>query len=343
MKESIRTNPNYPFAEAKLESTVREVDEFISDPPLSGAERGEVLEFVRLTRQYAFLERIIQGHVLCELPVHFDLGQSAGGSPEDQAERSATAERSLLGLGLEPAEDLATVLDERGIKVFRRTHGPEPPEKLTGAFYFVGELGPSLLVSAAGGCPEAVFILAHEFGHLVMDIDPYKSRFCRWSRRDLCNVIGTDEELRADRFARALLLPPATVRECAAAGVGGCAGSEESIRAIAQFFNVAPAVLWHRLGDLGLKRPSEPPRIRQEDCDHEVDDRRPTDLPERFVNLALSAFGQRILGRRELARFLRIPSKRLEMFLEWCPIPQAPRDELEDADPLEGEDEESTK
>lgn len=340
--KGVLAHPEYPFAEANLEATVLEIDRFIADPELSSAERGEVLEFVRLTRQYAFLEKLIQGEILCDLPIHFDLLKRNDGTPEDLAERIAEKERELLGLGVHPAEMLMDALDDRGIKVFRRSHGPESPEDLTGGFHYAGQYGPALLGAGLEGCPEAVFVVAHEYGHLVMDVSPYRSRFCRWTRHDLSNISDTIEERRADRFARALLLPAESVRayarELALDDPGG-APSAETIARAAEAFGVAPALLWRRLDDLGLKRPAKPPEpISLDDC-REVDDLRPTDLPERFVNLALAAFGQRLIEKKQLSKFLRIRPERLEKFLAWCPIPRAPGrpDDDEDEDLLEKE------
>ena len=117
MIRKLKEHPEYPFSEENLEATVREMERFLSEPPLSTLERGEVLEFVRLTRQYAFLERLIQGEILFELPVHLDLGEAS-------VEALAAPERELLGLGAVPGGELIDALDERGIKVFRRRRGP---------------------------------------------------------------------------------------------------------------------------------------------------------------------------------------------------------------------------
>ena len=324
----VRSDPRYPFSEANLEETVHVIDSFIADPSLTSEERGEVLEFVRLTRQYAFLEEMVQGQVLFDLPIHFALAHEVFPSVSVQAERTAVREGGLLELGMEPAVTLQDALDDRGIKIFRRGHGPESPDKLTGGFHYAGEFGPSLLVGGVEGCPDALFVLAHEYAHLVMDIDPYESRFCRWNRRDLGNANGSMEEQRADHFARALLLPAETVKTFAAElGLDGSKGelTEERMSRAAEVLGVAPAVLWRRMQDLSLPALTTPPEpLSMDDC-REVDDKRPTDLPERFVNLALAAFGTRIIEKGDLARFLRIPPDRLEGFLAWSPIPREPK------------------
>ncbi len=327
MSTSVKKRADYPFAESNLEDTLHEVEAFRADPGLNGIERTEVLEFVRLTRQFAFLERLIQGEVRFELPVHLEHLNQDLDSIESQAEAIAARERELLELGLEPAEDLLDALDMRGIKVFRRSRGPESPEVLTGGFHYLGESGPSILVGCCGGSPDAEFVLAHEYGHLVMDVNPYESRFCRWRRHDLENENHSASERRADRFARALLLPEGLVRK-SSPDLNLPNPEAGTISHAAEVFGVAPAVLWRRLADLDLPRSEEPPassKLRR----RKVDEQRPTDLPERFVNLALAAYSTRLLEKLDLGRFLRVPHERLDDFLVWSKIPvQVKREDL---------------
>ena len=220
---------------------------------------------------------------------------------------------------MEPAEELAEALDDRGIKMLRRDRGPESPETLTGAFHYPGAHGPAILVGAAEKSPDAVFILAHEYAHLVMDVNPYASRFCRWRRADLQNSSDTPEERRADRFARALLLPEGIVRECCGQ-LGTDVHSADAVVRGAEVFDVSPALLWRRLEDLRVNRPSEAPPSRGRKR-HKVDELRPTDLPERFVNLALAAWAGRVFEMHDLSRFLRVPPERVETFPHLVPRP----------------------
>lgn len=337
MIRKLKEHPEYPFSEENLEATVHDMERFLTDPPLSALEKGEVLEFVRLTRQYAFLERLIQGEILFELPVHLNLGAVT-------VEALAAQERELLGLAAVPGAELIDALDERGIKTFRRSRGPESPDTVTGGFFYAGESGPALLASGPTR-GEAIFAMAHAYGHLVIDINPYESRFCRWRHLDLENLSPSPEEKRADRFARALLLPEPLIRALAKDVAQEDAGQQREvmIHRAAKACDVAPAVLWRRFGDLDLPSPEAAPRPRPIPKKRKVDERRATDLPERFVNLALAAYGERLLGKPDLVRFLRIPPERLERFLRWCPIPRTRMpvgtedDETGQGDPIDGE------
>lgn len=335
MIQRLRKHPDYPFAETHLEATILEIDRFVADPPLTAPERGEILEFIRLTHQYAFLERLIQGEILFDLPVHWELMDEASMTPVRMAEEFAATERRLLGLGMATADELQNALDERGIKVFRRTHGPEVPDHLTGAFQYEGSSGPAILVGAAEGAIEAAFILAHEYGHLVMDVNPYRSRFCRWRRDDLVNPSPAMEEARADRFAAALLMPAETIRAVSAdLGLDERTGADrdEAFRRAGELFSAPPAIVWRRMTDLSLasdpnQDPPAPAPIAPSSRARviEIDERRPTDLPERFVNLALAAYGKGVAEKTDLVRFLRLSPRELVSFLRWSRIPRAPK------------------
>jgi Zn-dependent peptidase ImmA (M78 family) len=328
MPVNVRSHPDYPFSNANLESSIAEIEKFKAKPPMSGAERGEILEFVRLTRQYAFLERLIQGDVHFDLPVHMENFAEERMPAEAQAEAMAREERELLDLGTEPGLALNEALDDRGIKLFRRCHGVDPSGDLHGAFFYAGDLGPALLACACAESVDAPFILAHEYGHLVMDVNPYENRFCRWSRRDLENRSGSSvEEARADRFARALLVPEDLLMG---------AWREIEPEKVAAILGVPPALVWRRLGDIGASRGEAPPPLPPMTIEHEIDEMPPTDLPERFVNLAIAAYASRFLEIGELSRFLRVAPKRIAQFIEWSRIP---RDREREDSAIIGDDE----
>jgi hypothetical protein len=82
--------------------------------------------------------------------------------------------------------------------------------------------------------------------------------------------------------------------------------------------------------DLGLPHRKAAPKPIPLGKVGEVDERRPTDLPERFVNLALAAYSQRLFEKSELGRFLRLSVDQVDRFLSWCPIPRAPKALLEE-------------
>ncbi len=314
MSVSVRSHPDYPFSNANLESSIVEIDKFVANPPLSALERGEILEFVRLTRQYAFLEKLIQGEIYFDLPVHMENFGEERTEFEAQAEGTARKERELLDLGAQSGPALIEALDDRGIKVFRRCLGADSSGDLNGAFFYAGDLGPAILACAGMESADASFILAHEYGHLVMDVNPYASRFCRWSRRDLENRNASSfEEARADRFARALLVPNDLL-----AGEWLEIGPET----IGEILGVPSAAVWRRLGDLGAPRGEVPSPASHVAAERGAGEMPPTDLPERFVNLAIAAYSSRLLEIGDLSHFLRASPRRVAQFIEWSRIPR---------------------
>ena len=115
------------------------------------------------------------------------------------------------------------------------------------------------------------------------------------------------------------------MRECCAKAGAGEHSADAIVRG-AEIFDVSPALLWRRLGDLEVTRPAEaPPSTGRKR--HRVDELRPTDLPERFVNLALAAYAGRAFELNELSRFLRVAPERVESFLNWCQVPRELRRE----------------
>jgi hypothetical protein len=150
-------------------------------------------------------------------------------------------------------------------------------------------------------------------------VDPYENHFCRWRRGDLGNRdVSSLVEMRADRFARALLVPDDIISG---------AWREMEPEKVADVLGVPPALVWRRLGDIGAARGDIPPPPAPVTVGREVEGIPPTDLPERFVNLAIAAYASRALEIGELSRFLRVSPKRVAQFIEWSRIPRDRKEE----------------
>jgi len=120
-----------------------------------------------------------------ELPAHVD--------SYDDIEGVATVVRDAWGLGKNPVPDLIDTLEEKGLKVFqsRALHG----EKFDGLAAHVNGT-PVIVVGRDWPGDRQRFTLAHELGHLML-----KDRL----------VEGLDEEVAANRFAGAFLVPASEV------------------------------------------------------------------------------------------------------------------------------------
>jgi Zn-dependent peptidase ImmA (M78 family) len=263
-----------PLPSGWVERAAALVDSFVSPRSLAPQEATCLKHFSHLCLRYAFMERAVQGELLCQIPTHFSvLSQQTGGDVLEEAEALAAAERESLQVADGPIEDLTELLDDRGIKVIE---WPPPTGILSGAFLFVEDTGPALLSLAPAGSPAGRLILAHEYCHLLADIDPYESRFCPLGNgggsdaggcggrliEELSSDDPADEivlpEVRADVFARCFLLPrDHLVQSLREFGLRRSAGFPlERLGHVAYYYDVNLPTLIHRLVDLELLAPS---------------------------------------------------------------------------------------
>jgi Zn-dependent peptidase ImmA (M78 family) len=256
MKLDVHDHPGYPFRPEFLKAFATRPLAFVDGPEPGSPEHVLLAEFLGLVHAFAFLERIIQGEVICELPVHVDRGLIAVLDPEEEGEVLAAREAALLDWTPESADSVVDALDDIGVKVICRDDpevGPGWPGARLGAFTFEGDAGPAVLVGASPHTPEAAFIAAHEFGHFTADIDPYRPRLCRWGARTFANLSDRPEEARADRFARALLMPREAFRDALQElGEGPEEGADPRAEQLATLFGVPQATVHQRLIDLDL-------------------------------------------------------------------------------------------
>jgi hypothetical protein len=329
----IDRHPEYPFRAGREESLQAKGIGFLGAPAEHSRQDKLVREFVVLAHRYAFLERLVQGDILYQIPVHAEVFHGYDPTcPEEQGEILAARERELLDWSGSDAGGLAEALDAIGIKLLFLAEEPTSSEGLSssamgdglcGAFYFDGEVGPAFLVGSPPGRPESTFVLAHTFAHLAADVDPYAARFCRWNLDTLENMSKTPEETRADQFARALLVPEDRLR-LALSQLGEevpMGQVDPRWEQLSTLFEVPAALLSRRLQDLALPslgcspvpQPPEPALAVEGDL---------IGLPERFVNLALAAYCERVLETSDLARFLRTTEPEVLGVLAWAGIQQ---------------------
>jgi Zn-dependent peptidase ImmA (M78 family) len=243
-------------------------------------------------KRYAALERRLLGAVSFPVPEHLleDLGVET--NPETLADR----ERRRLEVDHHDL-DLMTRLDRHGLKV-ARFRFPEHGD-LEGIFLFDAGTGPLLVVDARLEESAADLVFARLYGHFLMDNDPYEIRFARRT------VAGEDESgTRAYEFAAALLVGRAEL-DAYLAAMGWKPGEPLPREAPAQlvvYFDVTLRMILARLLAAGYLEVGELP------ADLPDDRRSPesvtTDLPERFVRLALEAHARKFLTLPELARAL---------------------------------------
>lgn len=145
-------------------------------------------ERVLLARVQGWVERYLDIEELLGVSHSFDLPKRSdrGVASLDDVERVAHALRKHWKLGLAPIEGLIELLENRGIKV-ELFDGPESFDALT-----VMADGAIPVIVVKKGLPgdRQYFDLAHELGHLVLEVEP-----------------NLDEDKAAYRFAGAFLVP----------------------------------------------------------------------------------------------------------------------------------------
>lgn len=149
-----------------------------------------------------------------------------------EADRAADALRRHWGLGHEPIPNLVELLEERGIKVFSLPRGTVGGLAAR-TEHLVDAPVPFIVVNADDWGERQRFTIAHELGHIVLDID----------RR-------LDTERVAHRFAGAFLMPTSALwlevgkrRRAIALG---------ELLALKRVFGVSIQALTHRCRDLGI-------------------------------------------------------------------------------------------
>lgn len=311
----IQRHPEFPFRTGRTERLTAWAGRFLRTDPLDEETEESLRQFLGLVDCYSFLESIVQGEIRYELPLHeSSLLQSGGPVLEEDGERLARFELGLLGEPETPALELHDRLEDLGIKIFAAA--PEAVrDEVHGFFLFEGRVGPALAIDRTRDDRRTAFVLAHLYGHLVMDVNPYRDRVCSWSR-DLQRKGGDAVEQRADRFARSLLLPETqlrqTLEQIAVAVQRGESSSDAGWLLLQELYEVESHVLTQRFADLGL---SSLGRMMREAGSSTIAGPAPEQsedgltyggftLPQRYLNLALACLHEQVMDERMLARFL---------------------------------------
>jgi Zn-dependent peptidase ImmA (M78 family)/DNA-binding XRE family transcriptional regulator len=152
-----------------------------------------------LAAAYVELERRLHKVAPVDYPPERKIGR---GRPEQQAEELAAELRSRLGLGLGPISDLIGLLElELGVRIFVRPL----PSSVAGVYAYHEELGACILLNSRHPRARRRWTLAHELAHFMT------------TRREPSVAYAGDrkhpDDVFADAFAAAFLMPSATVRK----------------------------------------------------------------------------------------------------------------------------------
>lgn len=223
-----------------------------------------------------------------------------------EAEQAAICLRSHWGLGLDPIPNLVELLEERGIKVLTM-----PLSNIDGLTARVRRedrsVAPVIVVNRHDGGERQRFTLAHELGHMALEVTP-----------------NINNEKAAHRFSGAFLMPAETLR----AGVGKHRKSIgwSELFYLKRIFGVSVQALTYRCKDLGI---FGNPLFRQ--LFNEFKDRgwrsppygEPWAMngeePRRFERLCLRAFAEGAISQSKAAELLRYSVHELVLLMDEPP------------------------
>lgn len=243
------------------------------------------------------------------------------GNVKLQAEQDALDLRQWLGLGLNPINDIVSLLElQLGARVYVR----RLPTNISGLFAFDDAVGPCILLNANHPRDRRANTAGHETGHFM-------------STRKSADVLddATSETAREERYAnafgRAFLMPARAVKQKFQDVTAGASSlSRRHIIVLASYFGVSREALVRRLEELDLiKRDSwdwfvENGGITNEQViqvlgelpkdDHKDDADRPISL--RMSMMADEVWRRGLLSEGQLARLLRLDRLELRAMLD---------------------------
>jgi Zn-dependent peptidase ImmA (M78 family) len=161
--------------------------EFRKKAKMSAKEQAQVeAQVLHLFERYLAVEELLG------LTIEWDKPREAPYpvlNDVNEADRAARSLRQDWGLGLDPLPNLVELLEERGIKILSIM--ADKVDGLTAKVLRPNRTSlPVIVINSEDWAERKRFNLAHELGHLVMDIAP-----------------GLDCEKAAHRFAAAFLMP----------------------------------------------------------------------------------------------------------------------------------------
>ena len=255
------------------------------------AVEGEVLDHV---------DRYLQVEEL--LGVASSMREEPSGAPYgidtvEDAEPAALSVRLAWNLGSDPILDMTELLEERGIKVLKLPL----PRSVDGLTCYVRRVDgadvPVVVCSTAKSIERQRFTIAHELGHMVLDIPP-----------------GVPEEKACHRFAGAFLAPQEELmREVGRRRFNFGFGELIELK---RMFGISAAALVMRMRDLGIITEATGVGIfrgigrswrRDEPCPLER-----TESPRRFRRLCLRALAEQEISESKAAELLRLRVSEIE-------------------------------
>ncbi len=266
---------------------------------LNEQDKKELLKFIRLSEEYAFLEEITEDRPALA-PIYQDPPPKALNSYStlyEFAEKMANEERRRLGLGEEPIRDIFNLIEAQGAHIIRK----ELKEcNIDGTFVFNEAKGAYILINSSSTKGRQVFTAAHEYCHYLKDrnkgpqIDRTHQIEMRLNEK---TQTWNPLEIVANAFASIFLMPGSAVNRLIHTLPSNHLGPEEVIY-LKRYFGVSFEAMLYRLKRLDYLREKDieelkkikPLAMEMALYGSSEDQVEKEYIPERFFRLSLDAY-----------------------------------------------------
>jgi Zn-dependent peptidase ImmA (M78 family) len=227
----------------------------------------------------------------------------------EEAEAAAARLRTLWNLGLDTIPNLAEFLEERGIKVMVIPL----PRSVSGLACKIrqrtGRSVPVIVVNAADTGERQRLTIAHELGHVVLDVRA-----------------GVDEEKAAFRFGSAFLIPAEVL--WAEVGQHRRAIAVGELVELKTLFGVSAQAIAYRCKELGIIGPGVHrglfesfARLGWRSAPYQEPNPMPSENPRRFHRLCYRALAEGVVSEAKAAELLRLSVRQLNAAMDQVPAP----------------------
>jgi len=203
------------------------------------------LEFASFCSSYRELEQLVGVADNLLTPPAYDYFPHVHSKPDHFAVQVAAAERERLGVGQqEPVDNIFQLLDEQGVRILALEMKDHDVYGLSG---FSPQFGPCILLNAVNTVERRVFSLAHEYGHLLMHRQFYRTK-------EPASGLPKDNNLEqmANVFAANFLVSGVALKAAFQRSIGDKPVGIEDVVFLKRFFKVSADMMIRRIKDLGL-------------------------------------------------------------------------------------------
>jgi len=279
----------------------------------SGERRKEIEAYIKNRfEQYYFLERLLE--IDKESNARLITVTPADIRTTNQIDGLASKIGNMLNLGSRPALSLQKVMEQiLQIKILFI----ELSDFGSAAATVHPELGAAIVVNNEEAPWRINFTLAHELFH-VITWDTFSP-----AEMEADEQLFTDIEKKADRFASALLLPEAEVRQELTKKIMEQKLPLSDIVDVAREFGVSTSAILYRMANLRLIPWDKANELSKNDeltmIDRRIRKDSAIDVPvsERFISLSAKCLRKGLISRGKFAEILSIDRADIDEFLEY--------------------------